>query len=187
MACLHNLANDERKHPKTYNPLFVVLSEKYRTQRTMKLVTQHVAYQNEAFHGNHSENARQSIDVQALESSIEAARTKYIDMDRYAAEQTLDQVEACYNCVLYFFIDAVIKQVIERIIVDQIAQIVSPAWVAGLSEADMDQLVAEKESVKKERERLERLVQKMSMGLKALKEDLAGYYESSDVALCVVS
>ncbi|KAI6888765.1 hypothetical protein KC360_g4596 [Hortaea werneckii] len=183
MACLRNLANDERKHPKTYNPLFVVLSEKYRTQRTMKLVTQHVAHQNEAFHGYHSENARQSIDVQALESSIEAAKTKYIDMDRYAAEQTLDQVGACYNCVLYFFIDAVIKQVIERSIVDQITQIISPAWVAGLSEADMDQLVAEKESVKKERERLERLVQKMTMGLKALKEDLAGYYESSDVAL----
>ncbi|KAI7226596.1 hypothetical protein KC343_g8487 [Hortaea werneckii] len=153
MACLHSLANDERKHPKTYNPLFVVLSEKYRTQRTMKL------------------------------SSIEAAKTKYTDMDRYAAEQTLDQVGACYNCVLYFFIDAVIKQVIERSIVDQITQIVSPAWVSGLSEADMDLLVAEKESVKKERERLERLVQKMTMGLKSLKEDLAGYYESSDVAL----
>ncbi|KAI7090264.1 hypothetical protein KC356_g1716 [Hortaea werneckii] len=183
MACLHSLANDERKHPKTYNPLFVVLSEKCRTQRTMKLVTQHVARQNEAFHGYRSETARQSIDVQALESSIEAAKTKYTDIDRYAAEQTLDQVGACYNCVLYFFIDAVIKQVIERSIVDQITQIVSPAWVAGLSEADMDQLVAEKESVKKERERLERLVQKMTMGLKALKEDLAGYYESSDVAL----
>ncbi|KAI6841902.1 hypothetical protein KC365_g9953 [Hortaea werneckii] len=182
MTCLHSLANDERKHPKTYNPLFVVLSEKYRTQRTMKLVNEHVARQNEAFHGYHSENARQSIDVQALESSIEAAKTKYTDMDRYAAEQTLDQVGACYNCVLYFFIDAVIKQVIERSIVDQITQIVSPAWVSGLSEADMDQLVAEKESVKKERERLERMVQKMTLGLKALKEDLAGYYKSSDVS-----
>ncbi|KAI7532405.1 hypothetical protein KC331_g13601 [Hortaea werneckii] len=182
-ACLHELANDERKHPKTYNPLFVVLSEKYRTQRTMKLVNEHVARQNEAFHGYDSENARQSIDVQALESSIEAAKTKYTDMDRYAAEQTLDQVGACYNCVLYFFTDAVIKQVIERSIVDQITQIVSPAWVSGLSEADMDQLVAEKESVKKERERLERMVQKMTMGLKALKENLAGYYESSDVSL----
>ncbi|KAI7308307.1 hypothetical protein KC315_g13393 [Hortaea werneckii] len=183
VTCLHSLANDERKHPKTYNPLFVILSEKYRTQRTMKLVNEHVARQNEAFHGYHSENARQSIDVQALESSIEAAKTKYTDMDRYAAEQTLDQVGACYNCVLYFFIDAVIKQVIERSIVDQITQIVSPAWVSGLSEADMDQLVAEKESVKKERERLERMVQKMTMGLKALKEDLAGYYESSDMSL----
>ncbi|KAI7220651.1 hypothetical protein KC333_g2213 [Hortaea werneckii] len=183
IACLHSLADDERKHPKTYNPLFVVLSEKYRIQRTMKLVNEHVARQNEAFHGYHSENARQSIDVQALESSIEAAKTKYTDMDRYAAEQTLDQVGACYNCVLYFFIDAVIKQVIERSIVDQITQIVSPAWVSGLSEADMDQLVAEKESVKKERERLERMVQKMTMGLRALKEDLAGYYESSDVSL----
>ncbi|KAI7285754.1 hypothetical protein KC345_g1504 [Hortaea werneckii] len=183
IACLHSLSNDERKHPKTYNPLFVVLSEKYRTQRTMKLVNEHVARQNEAFHGYHSENARQSIDVQALESSIEAAKTKYTDMDRYAAGQTLDQVGACYNCVLYFFIDAVIKQVIERSIIDQITQILSPAWVSGLSEADMGQLVAEKESVKKGRERLERLVQKMTMGLKALKEDLAGYYESSDVAL----
>ncbi|KAI7157927.1 hypothetical protein KC349_g5256 [Hortaea werneckii] len=183
MACLKSLANDERKHPKTYNPLFVVLSEKYRTQRTMKLVNEHVARQNEAFHGYHSVNARQSIDVQALESSIEAAKTKYTDMDRYAAEQTLDQVGACYNCVLYFFIDAVIKQVVERSIVDQITRIVSPAWVSGLSDADMDQLVAEKESVKKERERLERMVQKKTMGLKALKEDLAGYYESSDVSL----
>ncbi|KAI7241121.1 hypothetical protein KC330_g839 [Hortaea werneckii] len=182
MAYLHSLDNDERKHPKTYNPLFVVLSEKYRTQRTMKLVNEHVARQNEAFHGYHSENARQSIDFQALESSIEAAKTKYTDMDRYAAEQTLDQVGACYNCVLYFFIDAVIKQVIERSIVDQITQIVSPAWVSGLSEVDMDQLVAEKELVKKERERLERMVQKMTMGPKALKEDLAGYYESSDVS-----
>ncbi|KAI6792566.1 hypothetical protein KC332_g17381 [Hortaea werneckii] len=182
-ACLSNLANDERKHPKTYNPLFVVLSEKYRTQRTMKLVNEHVARQNEAFHGYHSEDARQSVDVQALESSIEAAKTNYTDMDRYAAEQTLDQVAACYNCVLYVFIDAVIKQMIERSIVDQITQIVSAAWVSGLSEADMDQLVAEKGSVKKERERLERLVQKMTMGLKALKEDLAGYYETSDVPL----
>ncbi|RMZ17757.1 hypothetical protein D0862_00711 [Hortaea werneckii] len=183
IACLHSLAHDERKHPKTYNPLFVVLSEKCRTQRTMKLVNEHVARQNEAFHGYHSENARQSVDVQALESSIEAVKTKCTDMDRYAAEQTLDQVGACYNCVLHFFIDAVIKQVIERTIVDQITQIVSPAWVSGLSEADMDQLVAEKESVKKERERLERLVQKMTMGLKALKEDLAGYYESPDLPL----
>ncbi|RMY16070.1 hypothetical protein D0868_00537 [Hortaea werneckii] len=151
--------------------------------RTMKLVNEHVARQNEAFHGYHSENARRSIDVQALESSIEAAKTKYTDMDRYAAEQTLDQVGACYNCVLYFFIDAVIKQVIERSIVDQITQIVSPAWVSGLSETGMDQLVAEKELVKKEREKLERMVQKRTMGLKALKEDLAGYYESSDVSL----
>lgn len=132
--------------------------------------------QNEAFHGLHADQHRQAIDVQSLASSLEHANCTQPDMDRFVAEDTLDQVVACYYTVLSYFIDAVTKQVIEREVVKKIPDVLSTQWVSGLDDDGLLALADEPERVRNERKQLEQTVKRMEFGLEAFRTDLAGYY-----------
>ncbi|KAK5124867.1 hypothetical protein LTR85_001057 [Meristemomyces frigidus] len=171
---LAELCDDENGPPITYNQSYVGLVQRARNRRTMGEVDRIVTHQNEAFHGLRADDRRQAVDIQSLTSAFEYANCSQRGADEFAAEETLDQVIACYYAVLTYFIDAVTKQVVERQIVQQVPKLLSSEWVAGLSDEELKEFAEEKPEVQKKRTQLEDTRKRMTTALQKFKKELAG-------------
>lgn len=113
-----------------------------------------------------------SLSSQILAISAHASTLPEADANKTAAEETLVQVLASYATILNYYIDAVIKQVIERTIVKRIPDIMSTDWVLRLDEAKLDQLAAEPATVRDKRHECEKTKERMEYALKKFKMNL---------------
>ena len=115
--------------------------------------------------GFNGDNYQTPLDVQDLKRRVRATAGAHSDLEKAAAESTLNQVTNCYRILLDSFIDNVSKQVIEREIVQRVPEAVSIDWAANLSQSEVTMFAGEKEETVKERKNLETTIERLTYAL----------------------
>ncbi|KAL8717039.1 MAG: hypothetical protein Q9225_005685 [Loekoesia sp. 1 TL-2023] len=188
---LRRILEDKERHPITYNHYFTTTIQKLRQQKLGAEIS------------NLADRSKSMVQVKSYAPGSGYREQEYIDplllemklgtfvehdMDRFAAEEILDQQSAFFKVNISFqssiirrltlwqdelkyFIGVVAKQVIERHLVDTLpANIFSPVIVAGLSDGEVFMIAAESAEITRQRESLESLRSALENGRRKFRQ-----------------
>ncbi|KAK0620856.1 P-loop containing nucleoside triphosphate hydrolase protein [Immersiella caudata] len=153
-------------HPITYNHYFTETLQNARRERLTKTTTAAVR----KFFGSDdlsSSRLSGSYNLQTLVSSLVASNEP--NMDRYAAQEALDCLDAYYKVALKRFIDDIAVQVIEEKLVAQLHNILSPVSIFKMSDDQISGIAGDSEESKSRREQLNRQLSVLRNGLETCK------------------
>lgn len=150
---LKKIIDDKQRHPITYNHYYTMTIQKMRRKKHNKVVKK-MADDSKRQVSDQHRNVMTMIDPATLENLID--NHVELDMDKFSAEEALDSVSAYYKNKLKYFIDVVTEQVIERHLIDPLANtILSPIVIAGLTDEEVSYIAAEPSDVTQKRNFLE--------------------------------
>ncbi|KAF2837622.1 hypothetical protein M501DRAFT_1006657 [Patellaria atrata CBS 101060] len=150
---LKRIVADKSLHPITYNHYYKTTLQKKRQKRFQDSLMQAV---NKATNtGKDTGNLYTYANFQALKANLESDHLQ-LDMDHFSAEEALDSQKAYFKDEQKYFINVVAKQVIERHLINALADnIISPLIVAGMSEEEVSFVAAQRPEVTERRTYLE--------------------------------
>ncbi|KAI9660668.1 MAG: hypothetical protein M1821_010020 [Bathelium mastoideum] len=166
---LTNVLEDKNGHPMTFSHSYSLTVQRQRYRRYGGIL-KHMARANTSFINLEGPNGS-SIDPQIWsrhyvdpEKLRDAAR-EAADMDRFSASEALDSQIAFYKEQLKYFIDVVIRQVIERRLVKPLTSIIKTSLSAEkLSDSEVSDITAEPVEVSTKRADLEKLIDMLQKG-----------------------
>lgn len=174
-------------HPITYNHYFTETLQKLRLERQTAHFTDALRQVFGNLDFNRKYEVNQNVDFGSLVRNL--ADNTEPDMDRFAASEALDCLNAYYKVYHTFqrklahqkhtnfalkvalkrFIDDVAVEVIETCLLGKIRQIMDPVSVAGMSDAEVSNIAAENEESRRARERLQTKLQILQSGTETCK------------------
>ncbi|KAK0641877.1 P-loop containing nucleoside triphosphate hydrolase protein [Cercophora newfieldiana] len=163
------LAPHKSGHPITYNHYFTETLQSVRRERIRKATVDTV----KAFFGcQEGDMSRASTpssyyNLERLVSSLVACNEP--DMNRFAAQEALDCLNAYYKVALKRFIDDIAVQVIEEKLVSQLHHILSPVSIYKMPNDQITRIAGESEENKSMREQLSRQLSVLRNGLETCK------------------
>ncbi|KAF2830154.1 hypothetical protein CC86DRAFT_286067 [Ophiobolus disseminans] len=172
---LEKIVEDKQRNLMTYNHYFTTTIQKQRKSKLAQVLSGFAHSAKVSWTKDGDENKAETfIDPAKLDADLHNGIEQ--NMDKFSAEDALDTQIAYYADELKYFINCVSKQVVERHLVDTLSwNVLSPQVIAGLTEAQIALLTAEKSGVAKNRERLEGRKEVLEKGLKVFKEALGGF------------
>tara|TARA_R110002003_G_scaffold9_18_gene536 strand:+ start:1543 stop:2349 length:807 start_codon:yes stop_codon:yes gene_type:complete len=171
---LGKIVADKERNLMTYNHYFTSKIQDQRKSKFAQILSGVAKAAQVSRFGIESNTTEVLIDPAKLESDMHSGIEQ--NMDKFSAEDALDTQIAYYADELKYFINCVSKQVVERHLVDTLARsVLSPRVVAGLTDAQVALLTAEKHEVARNRERLEGRREVLEKGLRVFKEALGGF------------
>ncbi|KAF3225888.1 hypothetical protein TWF106_001761 [Orbilia oligospora] len=168
---MKKLWQDEMTVPMTYNHYYTENVQKARKDELTSILKNIL---NEATNGHlnsnfavHTSNIRSHIDLLKTEPNMEtqACKDAIISLKAYyKADEHLRRMKVA----LKTFVDNVCRQVIERHILRDLAELFSPVGIPKYSDEKIKALAAESEESHRKREELKRLKETLESGLKIL-------------------
>ncbi|EGD94406.1 hypothetical protein TESG_01924 [Trichophyton tonsurans CBS 112818] len=155
---LERIDEDRKRHPITYNQYFTDTLQKIRTRHWVTEVRKianksTVKVSEKTIASGPGYQTKEYIEPDKFLSSIDSNVEK--NMDKFAAEQALDTLDAYYKTERKYFIDVIAKQVIERHLVAPLTEVFAPKVLARYSDKQIHFLAAETIDVIRRREHLE--------------------------------
>ncbi|KAG8208714.1 Interferon-induced GTP-binding protein Mx [Trichophyton interdigitale] len=155
---LERIDEDRKRHPITYNQYFTDTLQKIRTRHWVTEVRKianksTVKVSEKTFASGPGYQTKEYIEPDKFLYSIDSNVEK--NMDKFAAEQALDTLDAYYKTERKYFIDVIAKQVIERHLVAPLTEVFAPKVQARYSDKQIHFLAAETIEVIRRREHLE--------------------------------
>ncbi|EFE38018.1 dynamin GTPase, putative [Trichophyton verrucosum HKI 0517] len=155
---LERINDDRKRHPITYNHYFTDTLQKTRTQywvdKVRNLAKQSAVHVSEKTGtGEPKFQTKEYFKPDKFLSGIDSLVEK--NMDKFAAEQALDTLNAYYKTERKYFIDVIAKQVVERHLVAPLNEIFAPRVLARYSDKQIHFLAAETIDMIRRREHLE--------------------------------
>lgn len=152
-AELKKIIADKSGHPITYNHYYTTTIQKMRHNKHDKLI-QKLAERSETNGYDSTGEPATLIDPIEFKSLVD--NRIELNMDRFSAEEALDNTLAYYKQELKYFIDVVTKQVIERHLISALPDtILSPLIIASMSDEEIELVAAEPAEVSEKRKFLE--------------------------------
>ncbi|KAJ0117159.1 Interferon-induced GTP-binding protein Mx [Diaporthe amygdali] len=152
-------------HPITYNHYFTETLQKVRDERRMADVRKALAQwldKDEDELDTSSCNLRGSYNLRGLMEAL-ASRSEP-DMDRFAASEALDCMEAYYKVALKRFMDDVAIELVEAKLVQVLPDIFSPMTVWSMSPDVVGRIAGESDEKLRRREQLEKQIEVLGKG-----------------------
>ncbi|KAF2748952.1 hypothetical protein M011DRAFT_485039 [Sporormia fimetaria CBS 119925] len=167
---LEKLIKDKSGVPMTYNGQFTTDLQKQRQRKHFK-ETEEAVRQSERFTIS---NGR-FIDPAKLTAAFESSIKK--DLDVFCAEEALNNQQAYYKEERTYFINAIVKTVIERHLVELLPDmILSPVTVAQMPDKDVEFIAAEDKGTSRHRAHLEQQRAMLEQGIQTLREAMGSLY-----------
>ncbi|KAF2017208.1 dynamin family protein-like protein [Aaosphaeria arxii CBS 175.79] len=171
---LVRLINDKARHPMTYNPHFVTTIQQNRHDNYKNLVSRAQVDTTKTYTLGQYNEQRQLVDP--IEFSKQMDTFIEQDMDKFAAEEALNNQEAYYKDELKYFVHAVTKQVIERHLINPLPEsILSPLVVAKMTDNEVSYIAAESKESIAQRTHLEEKKRMLENGLGHFYEVMGGF------------
>ncbi len=169
---LQRVLKDKARHPTTYNHYFTTTLQKNRQAKFRKL-TQRAAKSSEESYYPKVGSPYTKIDPHKLEDAMSNAIEQ--DMDLFSSQEALDAQRAYYKNELKYFVDAVVKAVIERHLIEPLPErIFSPLVVAQMTDEEIQFIATESTESKQLRLRLEKKKDMLEQGLATFKKATGG-------------
>ncbi|KAF2272877.1 putative dynamin GTPase [Westerdykella ornata] len=158
--------------PMTYNEHFTIDLQKQR-QRKNARITQDAVKQAEASVVSASGGTTKQIDPVKLEEAF--GRSIEQNMDRFSAEEALDNQQVYYKDERMYFINAVVKTVIERHLVEPLPDIIlSPLVITQMTDKEVERVAAEAKETTARRNYLEQRKQMLEQGIETFRDAVCG-------------
>ncbi|KAF2708220.1 dynamin family protein-like protein [Pleomassaria siparia CBS 279.74] len=171
---LAKIIQDKGRHPMTYNQVFTTKIQEQRKSKYAQIFSNLAKAASVSWTKEGTEVLETYIDPKKLDKDMEGGIEQ--NMDKFSAEDALDSQLAYYADALKFFINCVTTQVIERHLVDTLANnVFSPRTVAGMTDDQIRLLAAEAGEVTSLRNRLEVKKGILEKGLKIFREAMGGF------------
>lgn len=142
----------QRGHPITFNHYLTDNIQKAKAQHRKTSLTDQL----DSFFGTNSGAGEtlvkpRSFDVSSLLRALDQGTEA--DMDRYACSEAIDCMEAYYKVAIKTFVDDFSVLAVEKCLVKQLPELLSPRTVVTLDDAAVTQIAAETEESQLERSR----------------------------------
>ncbi|KAF2036298.1 GTP-binding protein [Setomelanomma holmii] len=171
---LEKIIADKERNLMTYNHYFTTKIQDQRKSKLAQILSSIAKTAQVSWGKDDTNNFETCIDPATLDADMHSGVEQ--NMDKFSAEDALDTQIAYYADELKYFINCVSKQVVERHLVDTLSwNVLSPRVIAGLTDAQVQLLTAEKHEVVRNRERLEGRKEVLEKGLKVFREALGGF------------
>ncbi|KAK0886917.1 hypothetical protein LTR02_017711 [Friedmanniomyces endolithicus] len=162
---LHQLCVDEQQHPITYNHYYTDNVQKSRidqTHRMLELALSEVDFDDGSGFANNLINP----------ATVLATLQKHVtvNMDEQACSEALDGLNAYYKVALKTFVDNVCRQVIERHLLANLSDLLSPREVAGYADDELTRIAGERPDVAMKRRQWQEQLEIFQAGLKDLRK-----------------
>ncbi|KAK0260135.1 hypothetical protein LTR91_023882 [Friedmanniomyces endolithicus] len=163
---LHQLCVDEQQHPNTFNHYYTDNVQKSRidqTHRMLELALSEVDFDDGSGFANNVINP----------ATVLATLQKHVtvNMDEQACSEALDGLNAYYKVALKTFVDNVCRQVIERHLLANLSDLLSPREVAGYADDELTRIAGERPDVAMKRRQWQEQLETFQAGLKDLRKD----------------
>ncbi|KAJ9648378.1 hypothetical protein H2201_000502 [Coniosporium apollinis] len=149
----------QKVHPITHDRRFAQITRDIRTKSQLRRAF--AQFRPEQFAGLDDAGISRLIDGMVI--------TADGSLDRYACSEILDIMEAYYKIAINRFIDDVATVVIERCLLQDLANIYCPLSVSSMTDETVHGLAAESEDITAERELLDAKLKALSDGLRTCK------------------
>ncbi|KAK6515208.1 hypothetical protein TWF506_007552 [Arthrobotrys conoides] len=159
---MKKLWQDEMTLPMTYNHYYTDNVQKERKDELTGILR---SILNDATNGNL--NANTHVHTSTIRSHLGLLKTEP-NMEAQACKDAIISLKAYYKVALKTFVDNVCRQVIERHILRDLAELFSPVGIPKYSDEKVKLLAAESEESHRKREKLKKLKETLESGLKIL-------------------
>ncbi|KAH9865175.1 hypothetical protein IAQ61_009122 [Plenodomus lingam] len=170
---LRKVLKDKARHPSTYNHYFTTTIQKMRQRKHQKM-TQDAAEKSEATTNDGQTILYPDKLAQAMENAIE------LNMDIFSSTEALDTQRAYYKDEMKYFVNTIVKAVIERHLVEPLPDIVlSPLAVTEMTDKEIEFVAAEPAEITQQRAHLESRKAMLEKGLDTFREAMGGLKRST--------
>ncbi|KAH7398705.1 P-loop containing nucleoside triphosphate hydrolase protein [Phaeosphaeria sp. MPI-PUGE-AT-0046c] len=164
---LCKLLRDKARHPSTYNHYYTDNIQKRREEKYKAFTKQ--AHEKALYNTRGASGQNLKMDIALFQ--LEMLKSHQQDMVKFTAEETLESSCAYYKDEMKYFVHAVTKQVIERCMIEPLAdRILSPKVVLDLTDEEIAYIAAEPPETLAQRAFLEERKQMLEKGFAIFEE-----------------
>ncbi|ORY18850.1 P-loop containing nucleoside triphosphate hydrolase protein [Clohesyomyces aquaticus] len=170
---LNKIIADKSRHPMTYNHYFTTNLQKQRKRKHEKVTEAATKLATISLRAEGRMLTQDVVDPTKLREAM--AESIEQNMENFSAEEALDNMRAYYKDEMKYFINCVVKQVVERHLVEPLPDIIlSPVVVTGFTDTEVEYIAAEPPETTQQRNYLESRRALLEDGMNTFRQTIGG-------------